>query len=198
MSTLFFSFIRKVCLATALLAATNSQAGLIVESGVLIGATGIEIAGFGRYNVSFEDGSCAELFSGCDEITDFAFNDLDQVRAAGQALLEQIFIDSDLWLLDTDPTLTRGCEDDTKCIAFIPFKFLDNWVIGKNLINASMEVDDKHGYSTNLGIDQSIAVRSNTTFAVFTKIVQVPAPPSVLLFSSALIFLVSLKRKQSC
>jgi len=179
-----------------LLAATNSQAGLIMESGELIGATDIEIAGFGTYNVFFEDGSCAELFSGCDEITDFAFNDLDQVRAASQALLDQVFIDSNLWLLDTDPTLTRGCEDDAKCIAFIPYKFLDNWVIGKNLVNASMENGDKHGYATNLGIDQSIAVRSNTTFAVFTKVVQVPAPPSVLLFSSALIFLVSLKRKQ--
>ncbi len=196
MSTLFFRFIRKVCLATALLAATNSQAGLIIESGELIGATDIEIAGFGTYNVFFEDGSCAELFSGCDEITDFAFNDLDQVRAASQALLDQVFIDSDLWLLDTDPTLTRGCEDDAKCISFIPYKFYNNWVIGKNLINANLESGDKPGYATNLGIDQSIAVRSNTTFAIFIKVVQVPAPPSLLLFSSALIFLVSLKRKQ--
>lgn len=198
MLTLFFRFIRKVCLATVLLVATNSQAGLIVDSGELIGATGIEITGFGTYDVSFEDGSCADLFSGCDELSDFAFNNLDQVRAAGQALLDQVFVDSDLWLFDTDPALTRGCEDETKCIAFIPYKFLDNWVIGKNLINANIEGGDKPGYATNLGIDQSIAVRSNTTFAVFTKVAQVPTPPSVLLFGSALIVLVSLKRKKSC
>jgi len=184
-------------MSTALLLATNSQAGLIVDSGELIGATGIELAGFGLYDVSFEDGSCADIFSGCDELSDFTFKNYDQVRAASQALLDQVFIDSDLWQFDTDPTLIRGCEDDTKCIAFIPYKFLDNWVMGKNLVNASIESNDKHSYTTNLGIDQSIAGRSNTTFAVFTKVAQVPSPPSILLFGSALIALVSLRRKKN-
>jgi len=194
LSTLFFSFIRKVCLATALLSAANSHAGLIVDSGKLIGATGIEVVGFGTFDVSFEDGSCADLFSGCDQLSDFEFNSFDQVRAAGQALLDQVFIDSELGQFDSNPTLTNGCEDDNKCISFIPYKFLDNWVMGKTIINANSEGGDKHSYTTNLGIEQSIANRSNTTFALFTKVVEVPTPATAFLFGSALIALVSFRR----
>ncbi len=196
MSRLFFSFIRKIFLATALLGAANSQAGLIVASGELVGATGVVISGLGTFDVSFEDGSCANLFSGCDELSDFAFNSLDQVIAASQALLDQVFIDSELGLFDSNSALTRGCEDDNQCIAFIPYKFLDNWVLGKNLNNANSESGDRQSYTTNLGRDQSISGRSNTTFAVFTQVAQIPTPATILLFGSALMGLVSLKRKK--
>jgi len=196
LSTLFFSFIRKVCLATALLGAANSHAGLIIDSGELIGATGIKVAGVGTYNVSFNDGSCADLFTGCDEVSDFAFNNFDDVRAAGQALLDQVFVDSTLGQFDTSPALTRGCEDENKCIAFIPYKFLNNWVISKNIINANNESGDKHSYTTNLGIDQSILARANTTFAVFTKVEQVPTPATALLFGAAFLALVRLRLKK--
>jgi len=195
LSTLFLGFIRKLCLVTALLGSANSHAGLIVDSGELLGATGIEVAGVGIFDVSFADGSCAELFSGCDELSDFAFINFDQVRAASQALLDQVFIDSDLGLFDSTPALTRGCEDDNKCISFIPYKFLDNWVMGKTLINANNESDDKHSWTTNLGIGQSLNYRSNTTFAIFTKVEQVATPATALLFSLAFIALVSFRRR---
>jgi len=196
LSTLFLSLIRKLCLVTALLGAANSHAGLIVDSGELLGATAIEVAGYGTFDVSFQDGSCAELFSGCDELSDFPFTSYEQVRAASQALLDQVFIDSDLGLFDSTPALTRGCEDDNKCIALIPYKFRDNWVMSKNLINANSEGDDEHSWTTNLGIEQSITGRSNSTFAIFTQVVQVPTPATALLFASALFALVSFRRRK--
>ena len=196
MSTLFFSFIRKLFFATALFSAANSHAGLIVESGELVGATNIVVSGFGTYDVSFEDGSCASIFSGCDELSDFSFTSYEQVRSASQALLSQVFIDSELGLFDSIPALTRGCEDNNKCIALIPYKLDASWVFSKNLINSNSESGDKVSFSSNLGFDQSIVGRSNTTFAVFTQVVPVPTPASVLLFGFALISLVRFKRKK--
>jgi hypothetical protein len=195
LSTLFFGFIRKVCLATLLLGAANGHAGLIIESGELVGATNVVVSGFGTYDVSFEDGSCASVFSGCDELSDFAFTNNDQTSAASQALLNQVFIDSELGLFDSTPALTRGCEDNTKCIAFIPYKLDASWVFSKNLINSSSDSGDKESYTSNLGFEQSIIGRTNTTFAVFTQVVQVPTPASSLFFGFALITLIRFKRK---
>lgn len=195
MFTLFFCFIRKICLATALLGAANSHAGLIINSGELVGATNIVIAGVGTYDISFEDGSCADLFSGCDDLSDFSFTSYEQVRAASQALLDQVFTDSELGLFDSNPELIRGCEDDNKCIALIPYKLDASWVFSKNLINSSSESGDKHFYTTNLGHNQSILDRSNSTFAVFTKVAQIPTPATAMLFGSALMVLVSFRLK---
>jgi len=194
--TLFSRFIRKLFFATALFSAASSHAGLIVESGELVGATNVVVFGFGTYDVSFEDGTCASVFSGCDQLSDFSFTNYDQVRAASQALLDQVFIDSELGQFDSTPALTRGCEDDNKCIALIPYDLTESWVFSKNLINASSEEGDKESFNSNLGFEQSIIGRSNTTFAVFTKVIEVPAPGGALLFGFALMTIVSFKRKR--
>jgi hypothetical protein len=196
LSTLFSSFIRKFFLAAALFSAANSHAGLIVISGELVGATGVVISGLGTYDVSFEDGSCASVFSGCDELSDFGFSSVDQTISAGQALLEQVFVDSELGLFDSMPALIRGCEDENKCIALIPNKLTESWVFSQNIINSATESGDKVSFSSNLGFEQSIIGRSNTTFAVFTQVMHVPTPASALLFGFALIALVSFKRKK--
>ncbi len=174
----------------------NSNAGLIINSGELQGATGIVISGLGTYDVSFEDGSCADFFFGCDELSDFAFTSYEQVIAASQALLDQVFIDSYLGLFDSNPALIRGCEDDSKCIALIPYKLTKSWVLSKNLINSNSESGDEHSYTTNLKYNQSILGRSNSTFAVFTLVAQVPTPATALLFGSALITLISFRREK--
>ncbi|KGJ94881.1 hypothetical protein [Colwellia psychrerythraea] len=196
MSRAIFSFIRKVCLVTALLGATNSQAGLIVVSGELIGATGVVISGLGTYDVSFEDGSCASVFSGCDTLSDFSFTSSDHVISAGRALLEQVFVDSEFGQFDSSPELIRGCEDGNKCIALIPNKFSPSWVFSQNIVNYSDNGTDKISFNSNLARDQSILDRSNSTFAVFTKVAQIPTPATALLFGSALFGLVSFKRKK--
>jgi hypothetical protein len=99
--------------------ATPAQtATLIVESGLLVGATEVDVAG-SLYDVSFIDGSCITLFDGCDSASDFPFGsalDTTSGLAAAQSLLDQVFVGA----FDTSPGLTRGCSDVALCIAFIP------------------------------------------------------------------------------
>jgi len=197
MYSLSLSFMRKACLAAVLLVSSNSHAGLIVISGELVGATDVVVSGLGIYDVSFQDGSCASVFSGCDALSDFAFTTFEQTNAAGKALLEQVFIDSAEGLFDSTPWLIRGCEDISRCIALIPNKFSGEWVFSKNIINDSNEASDRLSLLTNLRPDQSITGRANSTFAVFTPVTQVPAPATIWLLGSVLIALVGFKRKKS-
>ncbi len=88
---------------------------LQVNNGVLFGATDIGVNGT-LYDVTFRDGTCAQLFNGCDQNSDFPFSnplapfsDTTLAVFASQALLDQVFIDSALGLFDSDPRLINGC-----------------------------------------------------------------------------------------
>ena len=52
--------------------ATASAATLNVVGGQLMGASGVDVGGI-LYDVEFLDGTCIDLFSGCDESADFDF-----------------------------------------------------------------------------------------------------------------------------
>lgn len=56
----------------------------------LHGVNGLEVNG-DIYSVRFRDRSCAELFDGCDESSDFDFDDLQDVRDAYEALSQFVF-----------------------------------------------------------------------------------------------------------
>jgi len=184
-----------LAVAAILLISSSSNAALIVVSDELLGATDVYVSGLGTYNISFQDGSCSNIFSGCDSLSDFAFNNFDDAFAAGQALLEQVFIDSTYGQFDSKPELIAGCEDFDQCIALIPHKLTSEWVFSKNIINSKSEANDRLSYTSNLGHDQDIFVRPNTTFAVFTKVTKVPSPSSMWLFGTALIALIRFKLK---
>ena len=102
-----------------------AQATLVIDNSgdnpVLLGATEVNVDGI-LYNVTFEDGTCAAVFGTCDE-NGFEFNDFNTARSAGQALLDQVFIDDPLLgLFDTRPELAFGCEDlGGSCITLIPY-----------------------------------------------------------------------------
>jgi hypothetical protein len=64
-----------------------------VNAGQLIGASDVSVLGT-RYDVSFVEGTCAAVFSGCDEPSDLSFTDEDSGIAAAQALLDQVFLDT--------------------------------------------------------------------------------------------------------
>ncbi len=75
------------------------------------------------YDVAFLEGSCATLFNGCDELSDFTFQSLSTALAAAQALIDQVFLDVAVGKeFDSQPTLTFGCPGDINlCISFIPY-----------------------------------------------------------------------------
>ena len=56
-------------------------------SGQLRGASGVDVAGV-LYDVEFEEGSCNELFGGCDTDADFPFATPEAARQASLALLD--------------------------------------------------------------------------------------------------------------
>ncbi len=106
-------------------AATNA-ATLIVSEGTLIGASGVNVDGR-LYDVEFQDGTCIELFNGCDRVSDFVFQNRVEAVRASQALLDQVFLDGPLGSFDSTPTLTQGCPYDPRfywlCQALTPYDF---------------------------------------------------------------------------
>jgi len=96
-------------LFTALsLGAANSSVVFITENGQLIGVNNIKVDR-DFYNVRFIDGTCIDLFDGCDNAsTDFPFNSAE-AYAAMLALKDQAFNGN---VYDADPLLTRGIDAD--------------------------------------------------------------------------------------
>lgn len=99
-----------LCFLLLLVASTASAATLNVVSGILLGASGVIVDGR-SYDVEFLDGTCVELYNGCDSGSDFAFETVAAAHLASRALLDQVLVDGPLGLFDTDPELTFGCPD---------------------------------------------------------------------------------------
>lgn len=104
---------RALNLVVALVASMLSTVGLaqptlVVVGGELQGAKNVSVDGT-LYDVEFLDGSCIELFDGCDEVSDFTFQTTRMVELASHALIETVFINGPSGLFDDNPSLTRGC-----------------------------------------------------------------------------------------
>lgn len=121
--------------------AANSAPVLQVTSGILTGASGVDVNGT-LYDVEFRDGTCVSLFSGCDALSDFTFTTAASAAAASQALLSQVFVDGALGAFDSTPRLIQGCADNTGqgfCAVFTPTDFLVNNSVAQN---SSLEAGD--------------------------------------------------------
>lgn len=98
-----------ISLALLGLSVSSANAATYVLAGVfgseLQGAKGVTVNGL-IYDVEFLDGTCIEIYSGCDDVSDFSFNTEMEADAASQALLEQVFSNGDIY--DDRPELTRG------------------------------------------------------------------------------------------
>lgn len=101
---------RKFFLAAALvlMAGGAQAANLNVVGGELIGASGVDVGGT-LYNVEFLDGTCIDLYSGCDDVSDFTFQVRADAQLAALALISQVYGGEDSTYTD-NPYLTRGCE----------------------------------------------------------------------------------------
>ena len=107
-------------IAAMLIAAPAAAATPTVNgSGQLTGATGVTVSG-STYTVTFTDGTCAGLFSGCDAVSDFTFQTQAAAQAAAAALLAQVIVGTSF---DTAPGTTFGCIGGEACSMLIPFGF---------------------------------------------------------------------------
>lgn len=162
----------------ALLGAPALAANLIVSAGgKLVGATGVAVNGV-SYDVQFADGTCAQVFSGCDSTDDFAFSDEATALAAGQALLDQVLIDSSSGMFDSVPTLTFGCSFDPMCQSLIPV-FFEGINVRGAVVNNNSVGEDLIFYGGGANINLNTADFPAVNYAVFTpSAAPVPEPAS--------------------
>lgn len=100
---------------------------LFDANGILIGATGVVVNEI-SYDVTFVDGTCADVFSGACVISNFQFRDEATAREAARVLLSPgVLLDVTGHELDSNPRLTFGCaaapdaELISPCVIYTPF-----------------------------------------------------------------------------
>lgn len=158
--------------ALALVAAAGATTGanaatLIVSNGILQGATGVNVDGT-LYDVAFRDGTCAALFNGCNELSDFAFNTDASAERAAQALLDQVLIDGPLGQFDSQPNLVEGCSSPTTCGSFIPWGFVGSGAIQR--VKTASNSGSNDGIRNNVTSPNLTTTTSSVlNFAVFSN-----------------------------
>lgn len=166
----------------------------------LLGASNVSVQGV-SYDVEFQGGTCADVFSGCDSISDFVFQSEGQALAASQALLDQVLIDTSLVGLgievyfDTQINSIAGCETapiGSVCEIFSPFALGTNGPI----IAGALNFGPQGGSQDLVGVGEGYFTDTSgvpATYAVWT-LTAVPIPGTVLLFTSSLGMLILSKR----
>jgi hypothetical protein len=154
----------------------------------LTGATGVIVNGT-SYTVTFGDGTCAGLFSGCDAASDFTFSTSAEAASAAQALIDTVFVGA----FNTDPTNVLGCAPvggpGSDCVAYIPFGVVDP-LAPFPLASVQKAVDSAGASSVvagTIGTTYSSVSNPSDTFAVFTA--EVPEPSSLALLGAAAVAL---------
>jgi hypothetical protein len=155
--------------AISVIPASAHAAVLVIENGVLLGANGVDVNG-SNYNVLFATGTCANLFTGCDEQFDFAFNTAGDALAASIALRDQVFIGA----FDTDPTKTVNCTSGT-CYFYTPFGIINNQVQTHYYGNDTRIGSGPLSYNLGLLPDYDLVPIGNRNYAIFS-IGAVPEP----------------------
>lgn len=169
---------------------------LINNFGDLYGASNVDIEGT-LYDVTFVDGSCIQLFSGCSSPSSFFFHTGDEALAASEALLAQVFIDVPGGpQFDSNPDRTFGCLV-ASCYVITPYEYWAGTpplVRSSFLYNASVEQGDYAQGGQELvfadysGDPQRVYARwSAAGTVVVPPPPGVPEPASVLLLGAGLL-----------
>jgi len=188
-------------LAAACAFAIASQAGAAVlqvnTSGILTGATGVDVGGT-LYNVTFADGSCNSLFNSCVQSA-FAFNTFADVRLAGIALLDQVYIDSSAGEFDSATSNILGCVSPYQCVGAIPYSFTGAEVNTLWVVNNISNIEDWLVYSSFETTDDTnnFPAIHYVNFELATLAIDVPEPTSIALFGLALAGLAFNRRRKA-
>lgn len=159
----------------------TTQAGATVltvsSGGLLTGATGVNING-SLYSVVFQGGTCTTVFGTCQQ-SNFTFNNLTDATAAGQALLNQVFVDGPAGNFDSTTNIIQGCTDTTNCVTRIPYAIVSGGYNDASAFNWSAASGTADSVVAEGPFAADNGPWSNVNYAVFTK--AVPEPPTVLL-----------------
>ncbi|MEO1239372.1 MAG: VPLPA-CTERM sorting domain-containing protein [Pseudomonadota bacterium] len=161
-----------VCIAAATVGTASAATLQVDTDGVLVGATGLNVNGT-IYDVAFVDGSCASIFDGCDEPSDFDFTNASDAVAVGQALFDQVFVG----IFDTLSGVTFGC-GGFQCVTRIPTGFVPTGGAGAEgaiVINNTVIADPSVNFG---GINRlfNYANSDTSNYALFTETGQEVSP----------------------
>ena len=154
--------------------------------GKLTGATGVNVSGT-LDDVQFVEGKCNDLFTGCDQPSDFVFATLAAADLASTALLNDVF----LGIYDSDPTLTRGCSSSEICNVYTPSIKDANTVLVSVAANRSLLTSDTI-FDSSLVRNSDLTGDAAGTYAVWSlstarlSAASVPEPNTLLLMGLAL------------
>lgn len=194
-----------IFLALSIGSSTCTAAILRISDGILTGAFDVDVSGT-LYDVEFNDGTCADLFTGCDSLTDFTFTTGTLAIAASQALLDQVFVDGLQGNFDSSPRFIRGCSDNTGqgfCSVFTPVDFLVNNYLAQN---SSIEAGDLVRAAFTLS-GENLSIYDTTVYAVWSPhgtttgpipSSAVPIPSSAALLVTGIIALGVMGRRRAC
>jgi hypothetical protein len=168
---------------------------LINNFGDLYGASNVDIGG-ALYDVTFVDGSCIQLFSGCAAPSSFFFHTGTEALAASEALLAQVFIDVPGGpQFDSNPDRTFGCLV-ASCYVITPYEYWAQtpFVRSSYLYNGSGALSDyaqggqELVYADYSGDSQRVYARwSAAGTVVVPPPPGVPEPASVVLLGAGLL-----------
>jgi hypothetical protein len=122
------------------------------------------------YDVQFIEGTCIDVYDGCDDVSDFAFATVEDALRAAQALQDQVVLDGGSGNFDTVPNLTGGCSG-AFCGTAFPYGQPNATEVGVvSAVNQVAETGDFFGSGTTDRTFDSSAdpFHTLTTWAVWT------------------------------
>lgn len=168
----------------------------------LIGVQGIYVeSGSFRatYDVSFQDGTCIDLFTGCNSNSEDLFAINTRLGAANAELLIAMGSFSD------SPNLINGCESLVDCFITAPSNINASGPSGGSVSGGTLWI--QAGPGNDFPLSESLAANrfedftsvTNRTYAIWTPsaISSVPVPAAVWLFGSGLIGLIGLAGRKN-
>jgi len=171
-----FKIIQIMC--ALLIGGTSAQAlTLDIQNGILFGASDVDVHGK-LYDVQFVDGSCNDLFNGCDPAS-FTFQHSVFADQASDALLTQVLQDTGSGNFDTNPTLIHGCETSTNdlCIVATPF---DSFTVNLSLMSLAYNyvIESQDQILSDFAISNSSSMEGLTygVYAVWSPVPDTTAP----------------------
>lgn len=174
---------------------TNAHSTMIlnIDSGTtLVGVQNLNVNGT-LYNVEFIRGTCFDVFGTCDGSATFVFSNEASALLAGQALLDQVFLDLVTGEnFDTEPDIyfAQGCGNYWLCESIIPYGANTSHVQGVVVINArpgwaGSAGPDGTGLDSVSNVGTSLVTGLETSYARFT-LVEVSSPSVFILLLLAM------------
>lgn len=160
-----------------------ANAGLIVYSGKLFGATDVLVDG-NLYDVRFVDGTCIDLFLGCNTNSDFTFHTPSEAVLASQALVQQVLLDGPLGNFHSNSLLINDCDWEFGCMFLTPYSLrptVNSYVDTAVAENFTSEPEGDPASFAYTGLNTDYDLRNSLfTYAVWTPAVPIPAPIALI------------------